>query len=166
LPPWLPTPPRWPHDKAKQAALPQMYMNVVSTSQLRADGCWRLICSLQLAESAAHGETELRTVRAWSAALAVPAGFDVPAVDLEEKMTGTDFLNNVMSQNMCLENGGKVDEAKLARARAVVRKCDFKDCGKVTTGECLCGEAYCSRACQKSNWTDHRPICAQVLDNR
>lgn len=47
----------------------------------------------------------------------------------------------------------------------VLRECDNPACKKLTVKICFCGESYCSRICQRSDWQRHKKICYAVYDN-
>ena len=48
-------------------------------------------------------------------------------------------------------------------AISVERHCDC--CGEGCESECMCGEIFCSRACMKKEWKNHREMCETVFDN-
>lgn len=45
------------------------------------------------------------------------------------------------------------------------RRCDNTACNAITPCVCACGESYCSRACLKTNWKAHAPLCHAVHQN-
>ena len=45
----------------------------------------------------------------------------------------------------------------------IAKKCD--SCGKPCQSECMCGEAFCSRACMRRDWGEHRRICETVFES-
>ena len=42
------------------------------------------------------------------------------------------------------------------------RNCD-RCASPAAAARCLCGEAYCSRACQEADWKKHKPTCEDVI---
>ena len=42
------------------------------------------------------------------------------------------------------------------------KPCDV--CKKICSSECFCGEAYCSRSCQRQAWGNHRRTCERIFE--
>lgn len=40
-----------------------------------------------------------------------------------------------------------------------------EECGNLCNSVCLCEEAFCSLACQKSAWKEHKKVCLEVREN-
>jgi hypothetical protein len=45
------------------------------------------------------------------------------------------------------------------------KECDRSGCTNMTRKRCLCNEVYCSPACQRADWSNHREHCEMIMDN-
>ena len=69
-----------------------------------------------------------------------------------------------------LQNEDRYHEEALARkqfTRAIRTPRSFCTvCGKTTTQVCVCGEVYCSTACQAQDYLEHKPVCVRRRETR
>lgn len=49
------------------------------------------------------------------------------------------------------------------RSEMPPRKCN--NCKIECVSECICGECYCSRACQLKEWREHKRTCDLIREN-
>jgi hypothetical protein len=55
-------------------------------------------------------------------------------------------------------NQAMLDEGYLSKRDHACETCKKLHC----TPRCICGEAYCSRACQAADWPAHKEVCDTV----
>jgi len=72
--------------------------------------------------------------------------------------------------NEAWELGTKANNGELVTVESyqaptfpIPAECDY--CGRPCVAECRCGETYCDRDCQASNWAAHKRICQTVVEN-
>ena len=111
---------------------------------------------------------ERKTVAEWSDLVLRPAGWQVPAEGARteataERWRGSHVLTSAEFVQQFTAFPLLVSQSYAPPKEPIPSACDM--CDKPCISECMCGELFCSRACLKRNWRDHREACQQVCDN-
>lgn len=163
-PPLYPHAPRWVFDErikkqliAKLRLPPMAGMLLQSfTNQRQLDACWRCFT----AACDAVDDSGPRPVHQWVEQLLTPSGWKLASRPQGGSMVVKDFQQMITRAMQC---GALSLLPSSGSPRIAQGLCD--ECKAPCVSECICGEAFCSRACLRKGWTNHKPLCEQVVDN-
>jgi len=162
-PPLYPHAPRWVFDERikkqllAKLGLPPFAETMLRffTNQRQLDACWR--CFKAACDGV--GEAGPRPVDQWVEELLTPSGWQ-----LASPPRGTMVVKDFQKLTARAMQSGTLSLLPTSGPpRTAQGFCD--ECKAPCVSECICGEAFCSRACLRKAWPKHKPLCEQVVDN-
>jgi len=164
LPPLWPFAPQWPFDnqlkvriaaKAGIAGTPIIaHMGLQEEMDRRSNHLYQLLDLYK-------NSPDKHTVSEWVNLTIAPAGYEpddvVAALGASTRMTSIEFEQAVIAL-FPLEHSSAYTPLDNS-----MRVCDA--CDKMSTSQCMCGAAYCSRECLRKNWANHRSTCKMICNN-
>eukprot|EP00670_Eutreptiella_braarudii_P003691 CAMPEP_0174289234 /NCGR_PEP_ID=MMETSP0809-20121228/24217_1 /TAXON_ID=73025 ORGANISM="Eutreptiella gymnastica-like, Strain CCMP1594" /NCGR_SAMPLE_ID=MMETSP0809 /ASSEMBLY_ACC=CAM_ASM_000658 /LENGTH=264 /DNA_ID=CAMNT_0015387065 /DNA_START=62 /DNA_END=856 /DNA_ORIENTATION=+ len=171
MPPLWPHAPLWPFDpEVKRQVLQQLgplnqgglaeFMTHNYVQQRTLDARWAHMLHLKDEEEDSPAQPAVH----WSERILKQSGWVLQDHLLASFGDGNITAEEFVSQ--CARSvGSGMDLAPeyTKPTETIRRRCGF--CKAKCISECMCGEPYCSRDCQRKDWKEHRRLCETVFDN-